>query len=115
MNIEFNTWTLNVISFPKLGWEFNVHEVALSIGNFRIAWYGILIALGILLAMVYAFSQCKKFGVIDDKRMDAGLGGIIGGIVGARLYYVAFPGTATRITWPAFSSLGKGAWPFTAA
>lgn len=90
MNIEFNTGTLNVISFPKLGWEFNVHEVALSIGNFRIAWYGILIALGILLAMVYAFSQCKKFGIIDDKLMDAGLGGIIGGIVGARLYYVAF-------------------------
>lgn len=80
----------NTVSFPKLGLEFTINRVAFRLGSVTITWYGLLIALGILLAMAFAFSQSKKFGIIADKLMDAALGGVIGGIVGARLYYVVF-------------------------
>ena len=80
----------NTVSFPKLGLEFTVNRVAFTLGSVTITWYGLLIAAGILLAMCFAFYQAKKFGIIADKLMDAALGGVIGGIVGARLYYVAF-------------------------
>lgn len=82
-----NTAILNTVEFPKLGLEFEFDSIAFSIGNIHIAWYGILIAAGILLAMAFGISQCKRFGIIADKLMNAALGGVIGGIVGARLYY----------------------------
>lgn len=85
-----NTAILNSVSFPKLGLEFEFNPIAFSIGNIHVAWYGILIAVGILLAMAFAMTQCKKFGIIGDKLMNAGLGGVIGGIIGARVYYVIF-------------------------
>ena len=85
-----NTAILNSVSFPKLGLEFDFNPIAFSIGDIHVAWYGILIAVGILLAMAFAMTQCKKFGIIGDKLMNAGLGGVIGGIIGARLYFVIF-------------------------
>ena len=45
-----NTAILNTVEFPKLGLEFEFDSIAFSIGNIHIAWYGILIAAGILLA-----------------------------------------------------------------
>ena len=85
-----STAILNSVAFPKLGLEFEFDPVAFSIGDIHVAWYGILIAAGILLAMVFAMTQCKKFGIIADKLMNAALGGVIGGIIGARAYYVIF-------------------------
>ena len=85
-----STAILNSVAFPKLGLEFEFNPVAFSIGDIHVAWYGILIAAGILLAMVFAMTQCKKFCIIADKLMNAALGGVIGGIIGARAYYVIF-------------------------
>lgn len=79
---------MHTVSFPKLGLEFHINPIAFSIGNVHIAWYGILIAVGILLAMFMAFKNCKRFGVNADKLVDVVLGGLIGGVVGARVYYV---------------------------
>lgn len=81
---------MHTVSFPKLGLEFHINPTAFSIGNLHIAWYGIIIAVGILLAMFMAFKNCKRFGVNADKLVDVVLGGLIGGVVGARLYYVLF-------------------------
>lgn len=76
------------IRFPKLGWEFHIDPTAFTIGGVRIQWYGIIIALGLALAVLYCFPRMKRFGIDSDCAVDAVLGGVIGGIVGARLYFV---------------------------
>jgi phosphatidylglycerol:prolipoprotein diacylglycerol transferase len=81
---------MHTISFPKLGIEFQVNPTAFSIGSVHIAWYGIIIAVAILLAMWMAFRNCKRFGVNADKLVDVVFGGLVGGVLGARIYYVAF-------------------------
>lgn len=78
----------NEIVFPKLGIDLHLSSTAFQIGNLSIQWYGILITLGLILAMVYAFTQVKKYGLHPDRVLDAIIGGIIGAIVGARAYYV---------------------------
>ena len=78
------------VSFPSLGLEFTINEVAFSIGNFDILWYAVLIASGMLLAILYANKRASYFGVDKDKLFDCVLVGIVTGIVGARLYYVVF-------------------------
>ncbi len=80
----------NEIQFPKLGWKFEIDPTAFSIGGIDIQWYGIFIALGLALAVLYCFPRMKRFGIDADRAIDAVLGGVIGGIVGARLYYVIF-------------------------
>lgn len=79
---------MNTVEFPKLGLEFSFNNVLFSIGGINIYIYGAIIALGLILAMVYAFKTFRKVGVDPDRAIDAVLGGIVGGIVGARLYYV---------------------------
>ncbi len=76
------------IQFPKLGWEFHINPTAFTIGGIEIQWYGIIIALGLFLAVLYCFPKMKRFGIDSDRAVDAVLGGVIGGIIGARLYYV---------------------------
>ena len=58
--------------------------------NFKIYWYGFLIALGIVLALIYGFKRMKKAGIDPDRATDAVIGGFFGAIIGARLYYVVF-------------------------
>lgn len=79
------------VSFPGLGLQFEINPVALQLGGLTIRWYGVLIALGLVLALIYALSVCKRrYGVTQDKLLDCVLVGIITAIIGARLYYVAF-------------------------
>lgn len=42
------------VQFPGLGLDLTVNRVALAIGGFNIYWYGVIIAAGMLLAMLYA-------------------------------------------------------------
>ena len=82
------------VEFPSLGITFNVNRTAFQIGSFSVQWYGILIAVGVLLAFLYAMRSCKKFRLDEDRLIDAVLVGLVGGIIGARLYYVLFyPGS----------------------
>lgn len=79
------------VSFPGLGLQFEINPVALQLGGLTIKWYGVLIALGLVLALIYALNVCKRrYGVTQDKLLDCVLVGIITAIIGARLYYVAF-------------------------
>ena len=77
------------IRFPHLGLEFSVGN-SFSIFGFEIAFYGIIIALGMIAGAFVAYRDAKKSGQNVDDYVDYTLFGIIGSIIGARLYYVAF-------------------------
>ena len=79
------------IRFPGLfgDWTFTASSKALDIGN-GIYWYGILIAAGLLLAIVFCLRQRHKYGITEDNLFDGVLWGIPCGVIGARLYYVVF-------------------------
>lgn len=89
------------VQFPGLGINVTVNPTAFSIGGRAFAWYGILIAVGFLLAFLYVLKSCKRFHMDEDKLTDAISVGILGGIVGARLYYVLFDASSEFIKNPA--------------
>lgn len=78
------------VSFPGLGLEFTINPVAFQIGDYKIYWYGIIIALGMVLAMLYAFKTADRFEINKDKLFNCVIVGLIFGVIGARLYYVIF-------------------------
>lgn len=80
------------IRFPGLfgDWEFTASSTAFHIGGKAIYWYGILIALGVVLALWFCMTQKEKYGITEDDLLDAVLWGVPLSIVGARLYYVIF-------------------------
>ena len=85
------------VEFPGLGIEVNINPDAFSIGGYTIRWYGILIAVGFLLAFIYAMRSCKAMKIDQSRLVDVVIVGVILGIIGARLYYVLFyPGTTYR-------------------
>ena len=65
-------------------------RVAFSIFGLDIMWYGILIACGILMAILVSSKEARRLGYQEGQVTDICLFAIPLGIVGARLYYVAF-------------------------
>ena len=61
----------NLVQFPGLGLSFELDRVAFSIVGMNIYWYGVCIAVGMCLALVFAFRHSVEFGVEDVyKRQD---------------------------------------------
>ena len=83
------THLTNLVEFPALGLSFPLNRVAFSIGGINIYWYGVCIAVGMCLALVFAFRHGVEFGVDADAMVDVILIGVVMGILCARLYYVA--------------------------
>ena len=79
------------VSFPGLGINnLEINRVAFSIGDFNVYWYGVVIATGLLLGVIYAYVNADRFGVDRSKLFDCVIVGIITSIIGARVYYIAF-------------------------
>ena len=81
------------VSFPGLGiGEFSVNPVAFSfnIGDtpIEVRWYGIIICIGMILAVTYVYLRAKQNGMTFDDVLDMALVIIPCGVIGARLYYV---------------------------
>ena len=80
----------SVISFPMLG-DFSINPPSsFRLFGLNIYFYGVLIALGFLLAIVYCSRNAKDFGIKTDDFYDLMLWIIPCCIIGARLYYVLF-------------------------
>ena len=81
---------MNLVQFPGLGLEFNINRVAFTIGGLDVYWYGVLIATGFLLALVFAFRYAVDFGIDADRLVDVVLVGSVCAVICARAYYVIF-------------------------
>lgn len=79
----------NLVQFPGLGISLQISRVAISIGDFHIYWYGILLALGLLGGLVFAFSYGPDFGIDTDRMVDVVVIGTVMAIICARVYYVS--------------------------
>ena len=84
-----NPLNFSTISFPFLGLEVNPGR-SLDIGPLSIHFYGLCIALGLILAVVYACRRSKEFGVKEDDLLDGVLWVTPFAILCARLYYCVF-------------------------
>ncbi|SER61040.1 Prolipoprotein diacylglyceryl transferase [Isobaculum melis] len=67
-----------------------LNPVAFSIGKIEVFWYGIIIATGVLLAIILAIRESEKRHINGDYIVDMMLWALPISIIGARLYYVAF-------------------------
>jgi phosphatidylglycerol:prolipoprotein diacylglycerol transferase len=98
----------HVIQFPKLGWSFRINPTAFSIFGFNIQWYGIIITFGLILALIYVLPKMKRFGLDSDRAIDVIIGGVIGGIIGARAYYVLMRWDEYKWDWKAILNTRNG-------
>lgn len=79
------------IEFPNLfDKSIIVNRVAFNLFGIDIYWYGVIIAVGVILAFIYAMHKCKQFGLIPDHVFDVAFVAIIFGFIGARAYYCIF-------------------------
>lgn len=66
------------------------NPIAFTIGNIEIRWYGILIALGMMLAILISTHRAKYHHIKDSDVLDICIYMLPLGVIGARLYYVLF-------------------------
>lgn len=78
------------VSFPHLGIYIKTLADHIDIFGFRVAFYGIIIGLGMLAGINIATWDAKKRGQNPDIYLDFAIYAIIFSIIGARLYYVVF-------------------------
>lgn len=81
---------LSQISFPSLGISIDPSPVAFTIGNKAVYWYGIILATGFLLAVIYALKRVNQFGLTEDNILDGILIVAPVSIICARIYYCLF-------------------------
>jgi phosphatidylglycerol:prolipoprotein diacylglycerol transferase len=98
----------NEIVFPNLGIDLHIDRTAFTIGSVDVQWYGVIISIGLLLAIAFGMSQTKKYGLNPDKVLDCVIGGIVGGIVGARTYYVAMSWDEYAGDWKSIINIREG-------
>lgn len=62
--------------------------VAFTLFGKEIYWYGIIITVGMILAVAYAFMRAKQSGISADHMYDYAIFTVVFGVIGARAYYV---------------------------
>lgn len=87
----------NIVSFPNFGVTFELDRVAFSAFGKDIYWYGVIIGLGVLLAVLYGTRRIQEFGFNNDLLYDVLIWALSSAIIGARLYYVIFE-------WPYYAA-----------
>lgn len=79
------------IEFPNLfnGTAINYYK-GFELFGISIYWYGVLITLGVILGYTYAHIRSPQFGLDKERMFDVVFGALIGGFLGARIYYCVF-------------------------
>ena len=65
-------------------------RVAFTVFGIDIMWYGLLIGIGMVVAVVLSYRRAPKHGLNSERVLDVVLWSIPAGVIGARLYYVIF-------------------------
>lgn len=78
------------INFPNLGIHLKNVGQTISVFGFEIAYYGIIIGLGVLAGIAIAAFLAKKTGQDPDTYYDLALYAVVLSVLGARIYYVIF-------------------------
>lgn len=78
------------IDFPNIGIHLKSVGDHISVFGFDIAFYGIIIGLGILAGIFIAAAEAKRSGQNPENYFDLAIYAVIFSIIGARIYYVAF-------------------------
>lgn len=65
-------------------------RVAFTLFGIDIMWYGILIAIGMVLAVLIAIREAKRLKILEDDILNLAMIAIPCGLIGARAYYVIF-------------------------
>ena len=78
------------IYFVHLGIKLNEVGKSINVFGVEIAFYGMIIAFGMLLAIGYVLLEAKRTNQKLDYYYDLAIAAIIFGIIGARIYYVIF-------------------------
>lgn len=81
---------VNTVSFPGLGLEFDLNRVAVILFGRNVYWYGVIIGLGFLLAVLWCCRQADRFGIKQDDIFDLLIAEVPLCIIGCRAYYVLF-------------------------
>ena len=82
--------TVQSVSFPGLGLEFELNRVAIIILGRPIYWYGIIIVSGLILAVILCSRWGKRYGITEDNILDMMLFAVPVALVAIRAYYVIF-------------------------
>lgn len=77
-----------------------MHPVLLQLGTFELRSYGIVVALSFFLALWLSAKEAKRAGLDPGMVQDFSAYGLLGGIVGARIYYVVFSNPAYFLQKP---------------
>jgi phosphatidylglycerol:prolipoprotein diacylglycerol transferase len=80
----------HILEFPGLGLAFELRRVAFSVFGMHIYWYGLILFFAVTMAGIYAWVRAKGFGQSEDSFLFFITFAFVGGVIGARAYYVAF-------------------------
>lgn len=67
---------------------FEPNSILFSLGPINLYWYGLLIVLGIILALLTAIKLSSYYSIKNDAIIDLAFWLIIFGIIGARIYHI---------------------------
>lgn len=81
---------VNDIAFPHLGIYLKNLPKSFSVFGFEIAFYGLIIGIGVMLGVLMAVQMAKKEEMDTDIIWDFGIYAVIFSVIGARIYYVVF-------------------------
>lgn len=96
------------IEFPNLGICLQSVGDHISIHGFDIAFYGMIIGVGILVGIMIACAEARRSEQNPDDYLDLAMYAVVCSIIGARIYYVAFSWEMYKDDWKSIFNIREG-------
>ncbi len=81
---------MKIVTFPELGINLQVPQIAFSIFNMNVYWYAVCIVFGVIVALILAKLSEEKFYIDYNQMLEIMLITLVFGVIGARIYYIIF-------------------------